>query len=98
MTTPQNPPSAASGTAPFTTREHLCRLAASGHGVASAMDCEKTIQVGIFFDGTNNNRDRDKAESPTSHSNIVRRRGGFEGGSAAKRRVVSRPTSLRVQP
>ena len=34
----------------------------------SGMDCVQEIHVGMFFDGTNNNKDRDK---PHSHSNIV---------------------------
>ena len=34
----------------------------------SGMDCVQEIHVGVFFDGTNNNMERDK---PHSHSNIV---------------------------
>lgn len=33
-------------------------------------ECEATIQIGLFFDGTNNNRKRD--EPKLSHSNIAR--------------------------
>lgn len=49
------------------TPRELCQRVGSG-STASALSCSKEINVGIFFDGTDNNMDRDK---PKSHSNVV---------------------------
>lgn len=49
------------------TPRELCQRAGSG-SAAIALSCSKEINVGIFFDGTNNNLIRDK---PKSHSNVV---------------------------
>ena len=38
-------------------------------GTASGLSCTKEIHVGIFFDGTNNNMDRDRPDK--GHSNVV---------------------------
>lgn len=71
MTTPQNPPDAKAGFRPLTPKEEVQRHTAAACSNTPTPDCQKTIHVGIFFDGTNNNRDRDKAQSPPSHSNVV---------------------------
>ncbi|WP_167394952.1 T6SS phospholipase effector Tle1-like catalytic domain-containing protein [Variovorax boronicumulans] len=68
---PQNPPTAKAGLHPLTPKEEVLRHAAAACSDARTPDCQKTIHVGIFFDGTNNNMDRDKAEFPPSHSNVV---------------------------
>jgi len=44
--------------------------AADAHGVANYAKCEMNINLGIFFDGTNNNRDADTPD--LKHTNIVR--------------------------
>ncbi len=52
------------------TVEELCRRAAlADAGTASGLSCQKEVHVGIFFDGTNNNMDRDRPEK--GHSNVV---------------------------
>lgn len=71
MTTPVNPPDAKAGQRPLTPQEEIQRHAAAACSGTSALACEKDVHVGIFFDGTNNNMERDKAESPPSHSNVV---------------------------
>ncbi|RDI17348.1 putative alpha/beta hydrolase family protein DUF2235 [Pseudacidovorax intermedius] len=71
MTTPQSPNHARSGSDPFTIQEMFARKAAAACGTSGGYSCEKPIHVGIFFDGTNNNLERDKAEQPPSHTNIV---------------------------
>ncbi|RDI29468.1 putative alpha/beta hydrolase family protein DUF2235 [Pseudacidovorax intermedius] len=71
MTTPQSPLHARSGSDPFTIQEMFARKAAAACGTSGGYTCEKPIHVGIFFDGTNNNLERDKAEQPPSHTNIV---------------------------
>lgn len=49
------------------TPRELCQRVGSG-AATGALSCSREINVGIFFDGTNNNRTRDY---PTSHSNVV---------------------------
>lgn len=44
--------------------------AAGPHEVTDCSKCEMNINVGIFFDGTNNNRDADRPD--LKHTNIVR--------------------------
>lgn len=52
-----------------TARELSQRACASNAEQASGLSCVKEIHVGIFFDGTNNNMDRDRPDK--GHSNIV---------------------------
>jgi hypothetical protein len=47
----------------------LAQRAATANASLCSTDCVKEIEVGIFFDGTNNNMDRDKPQ--VGHSNIV---------------------------
>ena len=49
------------------TPRELCQRVGAG-SAANALSCSKEINVGIFFDGTDNNLRRDK---PKSHSNVV---------------------------
>lgn len=52
------------------TARELCQRAATvDPALMDGLTCEKEIHVGIFFDGTNNNRDRDKPVQ--GHSNIA---------------------------
>lgn len=44
--------------------------AADPHGMTNCAKCEMNINLGIFFDGTNNNRDADKPD--LKHTNVVR--------------------------
>ena len=66
MTTPQSPQHARSGSDPFTISEMFARKAAAACGTSGGYSCEKPVHVGLFFDGTNNNLERDKAEQPPS--------------------------------
>jgi Uncharacterized alpha/beta hydrolase domain (DUF2235) len=52
-----------------TPRELCQRASAADATSADGLSCTKEIHVGIFFDGTNNNRDRDRPLK--GHSNIV---------------------------
>uniref|UniRef100_UPI0025E34837 T6SS phospholipase effector Tle1-like catalytic domain-containing protein n=2 Tax=uncultured Pseudacidovorax sp. TaxID=679313 RepID=UPI0025E34837 len=60
-----------SGSDPFTISEMFARKAAAACGTSGGYSCEKPVHVGLFFDGTNNNLERDKADTPPSHTNIV---------------------------
>lgn len=51
------------------TARELSQRAGTADGSICSSDCVKEIQVGIFFDGTNNNMVRDKPQ--VGHSNIV---------------------------
>lgn len=51
------------------TARELAQRAATANGSICTTDCVKEIEVGLFFDGTNNNMVRDKPQ--TGHSNIV---------------------------
>lgn len=63
-------PSAAARNLRKPTARELCQRAATADANGSnALICSKEIHVGVFFDGTNNNRDRDKRDN--SHSNVV---------------------------
>ncbi|RDI29470.1 hypothetical protein DFR41_1011226 [Pseudacidovorax intermedius] len=72
MTTPQSPLHARSGSDPFTIQEMFARKAAAACGTSGGYTCEKPIHVGIFFDGTNNNLERGKAEQPLGYANLNR--------------------------
>lgn len=52
-----------------TARELSQRARSADIAQCDGLDCSKEIHVGIFFDGTNNNRDRDRPDK--GHSNIV---------------------------
>jgi Uncharacterized alpha/beta hydrolase domain (DUF2235) len=52
-----------------TARELSQRAGAANAGEANGLCCTKEIHIGIFFDGTNNNMDRDRPDR--GHSNIV---------------------------
>lgn len=52
------------------TARELCQRAASADPAkANGLSCSKEIHVGLFFDGTNNNMERDLRDQ--SHSNVV---------------------------
>lgn len=58
------------------TQEKFTELAKANY-CRKLAPCDKKIKIGIFFDGTNNNRERDKLGHPGDrekqyHSNIVR--------------------------
>ncbi|WP_370680026.1 DUF2235 domain-containing protein [Comamonas sp. GB3 AK4-5] len=53
----------------LSTREASQRAEKADAAQADGLSCEKEIHVGLFFDGTNNNMDRDLND--LSHSNVV---------------------------
>ncbi|RZJ20073.1 MAG: hypothetical protein EOO54_14025, partial [Haliea sp.] len=50
--------------------EELRQCRANGVAPADALNCAESLNIGVFFDGTNNNARRDEPER--AHSNIVR--------------------------
>lgn len=60
---------------PFSPLQQLHRAKAASEGACSTPDCAIELHVGVFFDGTNNNMERDKLTVPDSnarsHSNVV---------------------------
>lgn len=66
---PKNPRAFSRSSRSPTPRELSDRATAVNAGAASGLTCVKEIHVGIFFDGTNNNRDRDRPQR--GHSNVV---------------------------
>ena len=66
---PKNPGAFSRSARSPTPRELSDRATAVNAGAASGLSCVKEIHVGIFFDGTNNNRDRDRPQR--EHSNVV---------------------------
>jgi hypothetical protein len=54
-----------------TPRELARRAASVDPSSTSGLNCCRDIEVGVFFDGTNNNMDRDKSAAVPSHSNVV---------------------------
>ena len=60
---------------PFSPLQQLHRAKAASEGACSTPDCSIEVHVGVFFDGTNNNMERDKLTVPDSnarsHSNVV---------------------------
>jgi uncharacterized protein (DUF2235 family) len=56
-------------------REQLQRARAATTGMPKPGSCSAEVNIGLFFDGTNNNKKRDQEEVPDpngrSHSNIV---------------------------
>ena len=74
--TVQTPPTSLPGLRPLSAKEQAQRAAAYGCLADNKQpSCQQTIWVGMFFDGTNNNkkRDQEKVSDPNkrSHSNIV---------------------------
>lgn len=67
--TQRNPGSHSRNARRPTGRELSQRAATADAGAASGLCCQKEIHVGIFFDGTNNNMDRDRPDR--GHSNVV---------------------------
>lgn len=67
--TPRNPGNHSRNARQPTVRELGQRAATTDASTASGLCCEKEIHVGIFFDGTNNNKDRDRPDK--GHSNVV---------------------------
>lgn len=63
------------GLRPLTSVEYAQRLSAYGCLNTAKPECAQMIHVGIFFDGTNNNMQRDKLDVPDpnkrSHTNVV---------------------------
>ena len=56
-------------------RDQLRRAAAVSQGVTSSPSCQIEVHIGVFFDGTNNNKKRDQEAitdpKKRSHSNVV---------------------------
>ena len=67
--TPKNPGDFSRSARKPTARELAQRGAAADTSAVNGLCCTKEIHVGIFFDGTNNNMDRDRAGK--GHSNVV---------------------------
>jgi len=74
--TVQTPPTSLPGLRPLSAKEQAQRATAYGCLADNKPpSCQQTIWVGMFFDGTNNNkkRDQEKVTDPNkrSHSNVV---------------------------
>lgn len=74
--TVQTPPTNLPGLRPLSAKEQAQRAAAYGCQADNKQpSCQQTLWVGLFFDGTNNNkkRDQEKVSDPNkrSHSNVV---------------------------
>ena len=61
--------------APLSPAQRLRQAIYVSKGVTSKPDCSIDVHIGVFFDGTNNNKERDQLNVPDpngrSHSNIV---------------------------
>lgn len=71
-----SPPSPAVKPAkPFTPQQQLQRAKTVSEGACSTPECTIEVNIGLFFDGTNNNMERDKDRvtdvNARSHSNVV---------------------------
>lgn len=66
---PKNPGGFSRADRKPTPRELSQRAATASPAAASGLTCTKEIHVGVFFDGTNNNRQRDQPEK--SHTNVA---------------------------
>jgi len=66
---PRNPGDHSRNARTPTIRELAQRASAADCGSADGLSCQKEVHVGIFFDGTNNNLDRDRPLK--GHSNVV---------------------------
>jgi Uncharacterized alpha/beta hydrolase domain (DUF2235) len=66
---PKNPGAFSRAARKPSAREFSQRAGTVNAGEASGLCCSKEIHVGIFFDGTNNNMNRDR--SSMGHSNVV---------------------------
>lgn len=66
---PKNPGEFSRAARKPTPRELSERASSANASAANGLTCSKEIHVGIFFDGTNNNRDRDRQQR--GHSNVV---------------------------
>lgn len=66
---PELPGDQSRATRKLTARELCQRAATADPGKADGLSCSKEIHVGLFFDGTNNNMNRDLPDQ--SHSNVV---------------------------
>ncbi|MCE1238729.1 MAG: DUF2235 domain-containing protein, partial [Azonexaceae bacterium] len=75
MTTFICPEPAQAADQPFSPRQQLLRARRLSEGVSSQPGCTADVQIGVFFDGTNNNKRRDQEMVPDpnarSHSNVV---------------------------
>ncbi|WP_172202817.1 DUF2235 domain-containing protein [Niveibacterium sp. COAC-50] len=69
------PTPAQPATTPFSTKEMFQRARSVSQDATSAPGCMQTVSIGVFFDGTNNNKKRDQEDvkdpNARSHSNIV---------------------------
>lgn len=65
-----------------TTRQKMARInnhaAACSKSPATVALCKKTIHIGIFFDGTDNNMQRDSDEAKKAYTNIVSLHDAYE--------------------
>jgi Uncharacterized alpha/beta hydrolase domain (DUF2235) len=66
---PKNPGDFSRSARISTAKELSQRAGATNAADASGLCCTKEIHVGVFFDGTNNNMDRDRPDK--GHSNVV---------------------------
>ncbi|RQO50979.1 DUF2235 domain-containing protein [Variovorax sp. KBW07] len=68
-------PIAQSGERPLSFREQIQKAGAASCAASRGPHCDFQVHVGVFFDGTNNNRQRDQLDvsnpNARSHSNVV---------------------------
>ena len=72
--TVQTPPTSLPGLRPLSAKEQAQRAAAYGCLADNKQpSCQQTIWVGMFFDGTNNNkkRDQEKVSDPNKRSSTL---------------------------
>ncbi len=62
MTDSEPLPKSMPGLRPLSAREEMLRQSAAVCALSLKPNCDKTIHVGIFFDGTNNNKKRDQED------------------------------------
>lgn len=62
MTDSEPLPKSMPGLRPLSAREEMLRQSAAACALSLTPNCDKTIHVGIFFDGTNNNKKRDQED------------------------------------
>ena len=77
-------PKTIQGARPLSAKEIGQRTSALACQVKSnSPSCITQMNIGVFFDGTNNSRSRD--EPNNGHSNVVRLFNAHKGGTAARR-------------
>jgi hypothetical protein len=75
MTTAKPLPTALPGICALTLKEEMKRVSTTCNVRSERPFCQQTVRIGIFFDGTNNNKKRDQLDQPDQmkkcHTNIV---------------------------